>query len=432
MRLEYSVRFNNSMSFDGHDQPTYPDLTIVMRLVILKCVTFLFRKRLTMSKSHNVIMIIDLMTESGRGLMRGVTRYSRMHGPWTFYVEKGWIRGSNAPKFDEWGDGLVYYTYNYPPKKAIAAYRFPVIMSTQDLNHRLYEMPEIICDNSRIGKMAAEHLLDCAFKNFAYCSSDYRLWSKERAESFSKRITEAGYETMFFRLSKRRSHFTWKDEQSFTIDWLRSLPKPVGIMACFDYRAEYLVEACHVAELRIPDDVAIIGVDNDEFICESTNPPLSSIKLDFETAGYETAELLDNLMSGKKVKNQLVTVKPVRLISRQSTDVFAIEDQDLCLALKFIREHSREPIQVTDVAQATGTSRQILYKKFQRHLGKTIHQKIVEARIEQIAQLLIETNAGLAHIALTTGFSGPEHIARYFKKAKGITPGKYRKEFGTE
>lgn len=162
------------MSFDGHDQPTCPDLTIVMRLVILKYVTPLFQKRLTMSKHHNVIMIIGLMAESGRGLIKGVTRYSRMHGPWTFYVEK-WIRESNAPKFDDWSDSLVYYTYNYPPKKAIAAYRFSVIISTQDLKHRLFESPEIICDNSRIGKMAAEHLLDCAFKNFAYCSSDYRL-----------------------------------------------------------------------------------------------------------------------------------------------------------------------------------------------------------------------------------------------------------------
>jgi LacI family transcriptional regulator len=216
-------------------------------------------------------------------------------------------------------------------------------------------LPAVIADNASVGEMVAEHLLELGFRNFAYCGINGRPWSKERSESFNKRIEEAGSETSFFnRASRLHGPHSFETEQARMVDWVKSLPMPVGLMAGNDDCGGHVMEACKIAGLSVPDKVAVLGVDNDEFICELTDPPLSSVAFNTEKAGYEVAELLDKLMTRKqKMTGQRVTVRPTHIVTRQSSDILAIEDNDVVMAIRFIRQHAKEVIGVDDVVDTT-------------------------------------------------------------------------------
>ena len=213
--------------------------------------------------------------------------------------------------------------------------------------------------------------------------------------------------------------------------WLKSLPKPVGLMTCCDDCSQHIIEACKIAELHVPEQVAVIGVDNDELVCKLSNPPLSSIALNFERGGYEAAELLDKLMTGKeKMKNQLIKVEPTYPVSRQSTDILAIDDSDIAKAIRFIRQHCKEPIRVDNVVAAAALSRRVLEKRFQKILGRSVLCEIRRVRVEQIVRMLVGTNLPISQIASKLGYPSVDHIARYFRQEKAMTPLAYRKQYG--
>jgi LacI family transcriptional regulator len=215
-------------------------------------------------------------------------------------------------------------------------------------------------------------------------------------------------------------------------DWLKSLPKPVGLMTCTDDRSQDVVEASKIAGVHVPEDLAIIGVDNDELVCELSSPPLSSIALNTQRSGYEAAELLDKLMSRKRIKmaNLTIVVHPTHIVTRQSTDILAIEDRDVVAAVRFIRRNAREMIQVDDVVDTVAVSRRSLEQRFRRELGCSVLAEIKRARIDQVARMLVETNLSVSQIALALGYSGVENIARYFRSEKGMSPLAYRKLYG--
>jgi LacI family transcriptional regulator len=173
----------------------------------------------------------------------------------------------------------------------------------------------------------------------------------------------------------------------------------------------------------------VIGVDNDEFVCEMAHVPISSVALNVQHAGFEAAELLDNMMKKPKSKISRIVVRPSRIVVRRSTDILAIEDRHVAEAIKFIRQHVREPIQVTDVANAASLSRRMLYEKFQHILGCSVHQYIKQLRVEEIARLLCESDMSISKIAYMMGFNDVDHIAQYFKKHKGVNPSTYRRQF---
>jgi LacI family transcriptional regulator len=201
-------------------------------------------------------------------------------------------------------------------------------------------------------------------------------------------------------------------------------------MACNDDRGRQITEACKVAGLDVPEQVAIIGVDNDELVCELSDPPLSSVALNVERGGYEAAELLDEMMSGRKRKKKNIIVEPTRIVTRQSTDVLAVEDRDVAKAIRFIREHSTEPIQVADVVNAATMCRRALQKRFREMLNRSIHAEIRRVRTTQAAQMLMETNLSTADIARSLGYAGLEKFSRYFKREKAMSPLAYRKKYG--
>jgi LacI family transcriptional regulator len=374
-----------------------------------------------------VILLIESSRSSGRSLLRGVARYARLHGPWAFYwepggLEKAWPRLKSLD-----ADGIILR--DVEKTREVLRLGRPAIV----IGHSKREVPglaNVITDSAAVGRMAAQHLLDCGFRHFAYCGFDEKPWSQERGGSFRKRIAQAGFDTSFYRLTLLPARRSWKSELLFMARWLESLPKPLGVMACNDDRGQHVIEACKLAGLRVPDQVAVIGADNDELVCELSDPPMSSVDINFERAGFESAKLLAAMMAGRHVAARKIPARATHVVARQSTNILALSDAQVVRALSFIRQHAREGIQVTDVAQAAGLSRRVLEKRFRGLLDRSVLSEIRRVRVDQIARMLVETQQSVSQISLSLGYESVEHIARYFRSEKGMSPLAYRREFG--
>ena len=379
-----------------------------------------------MLHSPKVILLLETSREYGRQLQFGITKYSYFNGPWTFYREPGG-RDRTLPQLKSWGaTGIIAHAHNAAMARKIINTGIPAIIK----GYCVPGWPTIAADNEAIGQMAAQHLIDRGFRHFAFCGLDNRFWSAERGCAFAAAVKSNGFQFHHYKHPRLRAERSWDKELLHMSEWLKAIPKPLGVMACIDDRSQHVLQACKIAGLDVPSEVAIVGVDNDELVCRLASPQLSSIALSAERAGYEAAELLDRLMKGEKTADQKIITKPTHVVTRQSTDAMAMEDRDVAKALQFIRNHANEPLQVTDVINEVPVSRRNLQQKFQNVLGRSILDEIRHTRIEQVAKMLIETNLSIAQIALVCGFPGIDHISRSFRTMKGLSPLAYRKQYG--
>jgi len=290
----------------------------------------------------------------------------------------------------------------------------------------------VVTDDIAVGRTAAEYFLERGFRRFAYCGFNDAIWSQRRGESFSRSVTEVGFKAYFYQRHRAKRRRSSEGEQTIIAEWLRSLPRPIALMACNDDRGQDVLAACRIAGLEVPREVAILGVDDDELVCDLSYPQLSSIAVNTERAGYEAARVLDKLMSGLQIEEteKVVPIYPLHVVTRQSTDIMAIEDQQVAEAVYFIQKHSKRVIQVSDVAEAVGLSRRALQQLFRKVLTHSVHDEIKYARVNQMASLLTSTNLSMSQIARFLGYPNASNISRYFKQRKGISPMEYRKKFG--
>jgi LacI family transcriptional regulator len=333
----------------------------------------------------------------------------------------------------EWrADGVVATNINNKSQfDRILAMGIPaVIIGGYEPNKPNLAWHRVRNDSNAIGILAAEHLLDHGFRHFAYCGYDKLLWSEERGVGFGKRIQKAGFETDFYKPTLRAAKGKVFYEQTVIANWLKSLPKPLGLFACNDDRAQNVLEACKIENLEVPEEIAVIGVDDDRLVCEVSEPELSSIRLNNERGGYEAAELLSMLMEGKKIPHQEIVVEPTGIVTRKSTDQLAIEDPDLADAIRFIREHAKEVIQVSDVVEQVPMSRRSLERSFRKILNRSVFEEIKRVHVEHFARMLLDTNMTISQIATCLGHGSAQNISRYFREAKGISPLAYRKKHG--
>jgi LacI family transcriptional regulator len=292
----------------------------------------------------------------------------------------------------------------------------------------------VVTDSEVIACMAAEHLLGCGFQNFAYCGLENTPlenspWSLSRKLAFIQRIQQAGWDCQVYAPDQRQRR-GWHREMGGLVRWLKSIRTPCGLMACNDDRGEQVLEACRLAELCVPSDVAVIGVDNDEVVCGLSNPPLSSISVGFARAGFEVAQALSRMIAGQHDVPFTISVAATHVVARRSTEVIAVADVNLAKALQFIRDHSAGATPVAAVAHCAGVSRRALEKRFRDLLGRSVLQEIRRVRTDRIAQLLVETDLPVARIADLLGFPDPQHVARYFRTAKRLSPAAYRQAYG--
>lgn len=383
-----------------------------------------------------VALLLETSTEFGRGLLRGILRYSRLHGPWSMYIAPRHL-DQVLPDSASWnGTGIIARIRSPQMDKQIQATGLPFVAS-----HLGESRPpkagkrfgEIDTHSTSIAQMGAQHLRDRGLRCFAFCGFMDCHWSTVREQEFVRIQKESGFPCFTRRihmaswLQQPRWLNTWRHEQPGIIAWLKSLPKPAGLMTCNDVCGRQILQACGAAGLRVPDDVAVVGVDDDDLICELSDPPLSSVALDLERAGYESARLLDGLMSGKIKKGYVVHVEPTRVVTRRSSDVIAQDDRLIANALRFIRDHFGQGITVSDVANEVQVSRRTLERHFSEAMQRSILSEIARCRIERAKQLLLETDLPCHRIATGVGFSSLKTFNRTFARREAATPQRFRK-----
>jgi LacI family transcriptional regulator len=372
-----------------------------------------------MSRLPKVILLIESSRASGRTLLRGVADYSRHHGPWSFYWAPNGLEQARPLLKAGDADGILFR--DTKATKQILGYGLPAIV----VGHRQTEFPglaNVVTDSPAIGRMGAKHLAACGYRRFAYCGyaktpMQHAVWSDIRRQFFSERIVAAGFdEPLHYELSLDARD--WPRQRRSLARWVNSLPKPVGLMACNDDCGRLIMETCKLLDLAVPDEVGVLGADDDEVVCGLTDPPMSSIDIDFERAGYDAAHALDRLMQGSKSVPPRITAAASRVVARRSTDFVATQDPHLARALRIIRDHARGGLSVQQVAQAAGLSRGTLDKRFQKTLGRSIAEELARARTEQIARLLKETSLPVAHIAELFGFTDAPAFLRSLQSGK--------------
>lgn len=374
-----------------------------------------------------VILKIESSRASGRAMLRGIAGYSHQRGPWAFSWEASGLGERWSQTRCSGADGIILR--DGPNLKEVLSFGLPVVV----IGHLQQEIAGVVNlsgDSQAIGRLGAEHLIGCGFRNFAFCGftvEDGAQWPAIRRKHFASTVEQAGFAspaTFDFSIDR------WEKQRGAGIRWLRSLPKPVGLMACNDDCGQHVMELCKSIGLSIPDEIGVIGADNDELVCNLMDPPMSSIAVNFERAGYEAAAALDRLMRGDTEVSYNITAAATHIAARRSTDFVASDNPHLRKALIFIRDHARKPMVVRDVARASGLSRRSLELNFSRFLGRTILQEIKRARTDQIARLLVESDTAIAEIAEILGFPDVQHVARYFRAGKKISPTAYRKTYG--
>jgi len=382
-----------------------------------------------------VALLLETSTEFGRGLLRGIVRYSRLHGPWSLCVSPGHLE-QPLPKARSWsGSGIIARMRSPEMVKQIRATGLPFVASSLDE----FRPPrpgdkfgEIRTNSAAIARMAATHLVGMGLRHFAFCGFHGCAWSSCREEVFSQCLNDQAFECHKHRIELGNwMHLPnwiedWEHEQGILLDWLKSLPKPVGLMACNDICGREVLQACASAGLRVPDDVAVVGVDNDALMCELSSPPLSSIALDVEKAGYDAARLLDSLMSGHLAGDHVVQVEPVYVVTRQSSEVMALDDPSVATALRFIKDHAAKPIDVSHVIEHAGVSRRTLERRFAHVLGRSISSAITQCRLERAKRLLLETDLPSCRVAVGAGFGTIKTFNRVFRRAAGVSPQRFR------
>jgi LacI family transcriptional regulator len=373
-----------------------------------------------------VALLVETSNGYARELLRGIKSYVKEHSPWSLSLaEKG--RGEVVPGWLEgWkGQGIIARVENVRIAKAILATNIPAVDVSFGLEQSPF--PRVVTDSLETTRLAAEHLLERGFTHFGYCGDNYYHWSRLRSGLFEGHVRRAGHTCHVFDGVRRVPGGTcWDAEVESIAAWLRTLPRPTGIMACYDIRGQQVLEACRSLGAEVPDEVSVIGVHNDELLCELCDPPLSSVIPNARRAGYEAASLLHRMMTGETIALQRVLIPPVGIAARQSTDVVAVSDPLLSRAVRFIREHACENIGVKDILRAVPMSRKALERGFRQVLARTPHDQILRVKIVRAKSLLATTELTLAQIADRCGFENPEYFSVAFKRLAGDTPARFR------
>jgi LacI family transcriptional regulator len=404
-----------------------------------------------MHKLRHIALLIGQDLSFCREVIRGIRAYALRKSDWA--IRNGPPQVEILSSLREWKpDGIIAELFQPEFARRLLRMRKPVVDTAFWLPN--LRVPVVDVDHVAVGRMAAEYLLSLNLTRFAFFGSASAEYSRVRQRSFQQRLREAGHEIAICHgeyLREAPTTTSWKKMELQTRRWLRELPKPVGLFASNDVLARSLADMCSQLGLHVPDDVALLGVDNDELECLLTSPPLSSIAIPGERIGYEAAKLLDKAMSGSgadakgtvpfSLRRKLgqsprklgqwpcrLFLAPIRVVARQSTDILATGDPVVMAALRYIHSAAVEGINVASVVKATGAGRRELERKFRAILGRSVLQELRRVRIEQAQKLLADTDLSMPAIAKLSGFSSAHRLAIVFHRVCGMPPTAYRRQ----
>ena len=359
-------------------------------------------------------LAIDAVASYGRGIIGGIMEYCHSNPDWFISVEPLWSFGK-LPDIAEWEvDGMIVQVFSEEFEKQVLAARIPAVNVSNYTTHQLL-LPTIVPDDAAVAEMAADHLISLGFRNVGFCWSGTTRYGGLRLDAFRKRLESAGIQLSEFNAIAQDLS-----------QWLGALPLPAAVFGANDDWAHRVLNAARKIGLKVPDQLAVIGVDDDELFNTLVTPSLSSIAIPLKQIGYAAAERLERLMNQTAVE-PMTLFPPVRVVSRQSTDVLSAKDQDVISAVRFIRESAAKPIQVGDVLNHVPLSRRSLERRFRRSIGHSISDEIRVAHIEQAKKLLIETEFSMPQVASGSGFIGATRLGIVFHKAIGETPTQFRR-----
>lgn len=382
-----------------------------------------------------LILLSDFTESFSYNLLKGVLAYSKSHEPWvvcrmppsyklTYGIEgvlkwaKTWQADAIIGRFDNEDNVELFRQHG-------------IIAIAQDYKARFENIPNITGDYRKTGKMAAEFFLNKGFQHFAFYGYRDTVWSQERCEGFYECIAERGFGNNFHAYQEQSLDDLWFYEAPPLLSWLKSLPHPTALMACDDNQGNRITEICKVNNIKVPDKIAILGVDNDEIICNLSDPPLSSISHNIVRGGFEAAELIDRLLNDEENNRQDmqdVVIQPINIVNRLSTDFYSTTDMHIHTALKYIHQNIASDITVSDIVKQVPLSRRLLEIRFKQVTQQSIHKYIFNLKMERFAQLLLASDAPIADVAEQVGINNLKNLSRQFKILKKVSPNEYRKE----
>ena len=391
------------------------------------------RKRAFPKCRRRVALIIESSRAYGRGLFLGIAKFVREHHEWSVQSEE-W----------KWTDAFPVWLRNWDGDGVIARVETPEMaafvrrlgMPAVDVRGSVsgFGLPLIDTDDRKVANLAAEHLMCRGFRHYAFCGFVGANYSDKRSHWFQEQLALSGFSCQIFTppMQLAEGQTTGYERQGLLFQedlgrWLVSLPKPIGIMACNDIRGQQVLNLCRSLDLAVPEEVAIIGVDNDEILCELSDPPLSSVAPDTLRIGYDAAVLLDRMMAGGKPPAKPILIPPRGIVTRRSTEVLALDDHQLAVGLRFIRDHAFDPITINEVAKVASMCRRVFERRFAAKMGRSPKAEVLRLRLEKAKQLLTDTDWNLSQIAEKTGFNYGEYLHTVFTQKTGITPGEFRR-----
>ena len=376
--------------------------------------------------SRGIALLIESSNAYAREILHGIRAYNREHGPWAIrFSELG--RSASPPRWlRHWhGDGIIARIHSHRLAREVEALGVPTVDT--GASGIAPTMPCVEPDHEGIARLAAEHLLERGFTHFGFYGLAGLRWSVLRGAHFRRLVSEAGHDCdVYEQVTARDWPDPWQVDSARAGRWIARLAKPAGILAAWDGCAMQALQVCHDLGIAVPDEVAVLGVDNDELLCDLADPSLSSVVTTPQQVGYRAAELLDRVMGGGGVPDGSCLVRPLGIATRRSTDILAIEDPHVGAAIRYIRAQACRGINVNDVLRATPLSRRSLEERFRKALGRTPHEEIARVQLRRVRELLTGTNLPLAEVATRTGFNHVEYMSVAFKRAEGIPPGEYR------
>jgi LacI family transcriptional regulator len=368
----------------------------------------------------------DVVHSYSRGVLRGIANYAKMHGSWDFNVTARIEPEFTATFARDSIRGVIIQIRKKDQAEKLFASGVPAV-NVSNVIALPHPLPAVFPDDVATGRMAAAYFLERGFRNFAFFGHTSQQFSRERSEGFVQSLQQAGFQCMsYFHPAPdgdTRGHAN-VDER---LAALSSLPKPLAVFCSNDSCARSVIRDATRMGLQVPDQIAVLGVDNDEINCELAGVQLSSIRLNTERIGYEAAALLAKLMAGQAAPADPILIPPVEVITRRSTDVLALADAEVANVVRFIRDRGGREINVEDLLKKTVLSRRSLEMRFRKALGRSPYQEIRRVQLERAQLLLSRTDHSVREIADACGFKEARQLSTAFHGSLGITPRQYRR-----
>lgn len=377
-----------------------------------------------------VLVLVDYSSEFSRQMLKGLIRYSKSSGSWSFYRMSANYKGIYDHEeiielVKNWQPNAVIVQPYYINPKLLTRLNVPIFLQNYKEESRYFS--NIVGDYLKTGQLAAQYFSQKRFVNYAFYGCRDFIWSREREKGFAAEV-----------LRNRGNYFKyidktvpeWGQDRLHTElkNWLLSLPKPIAIFACDDIFAIHIAEVCKRINLHIPNDIALLGVDNDELICNLSAPPISSIVLDAENGGYELAKKIEKVVVDQSMTPFSLCINPLYIEERESTGDYYIQNEYIKTVVNYLQKNFTIHIMINSLTDLVPLSRRNLETKFKHEMGISIYQFVLKLRIDYFKKLLTTTDLPLPEIVANCGFNDYSNVFKIFKKTTGYSPSEFRKK----